>query len=98
MPGNFIPARIGHRVFLGHWVETLYFDAKLEMVQRFYGTTMTNVERQTLLADCGCRFVFYGPDEQSLGQFQPSAASFLRPVYDQSGVVIYAVTQGEAIP
>lgn len=96
--GNFIPARIGQRTFLGHWVETLYFDAKLEKVQRFFGASMTNAERQALLADCACRFVFYGPDEQGLGQFQPKTASFLQPVYSQAGVVIYAVTVGEEAP
>lgn len=96
--GNFIPARIGHRAFLGHWVETLYFEAKLKEVQRFYDAATPNAERQALLADCDCRFVFYGPEEQGLGQFRPETASFLRLVYAQDGVAIYAVTLGEEVP
>lgn len=96
--GSFIPARIGHRVFLGHWVETVNFEAKLIQVQTFYSAATTNAERQTLLAECGCRFVFYGPDEQSLGPFKPETANFLQAVYVRDNVSIYAVSAGEETP
>lgn len=89
--GSFIPARIGHRVYLGHPIETAAYDTKKSNVERFFGTEMADDERRALLAGCGCRFVFYGPSEKMLGSFQPGAADFLQLRYANDSAAVYEV-------
>jgi hypothetical protein len=89
--GSFIPARIGHRVYLGHPIETVNYAVKVERVKQFF-SSMSDAERRALLAECGCRFVFYGPTEQMLGSFHPSSADFLQLRYTNPSVQIYEVT------
>ena len=88
--GNLIPALIGHRVYLGHPMETAYYDAKTETVERFFSSAMQEVERESILRECNCRFVFYGPNESVIGNWQPNP-QFLRLQYANSTVSIYRV-------
>lgn len=85
--GAFIPARIGHRVYLGHMFETVEYQAKMTMVEKFFGSAMSDDARRAVLASCRCRFVFYGPSEKAVGNFNPPA--FLRLVFTNTTVAIY---------
>ncbi|MBI3244765.1 MAG: hypothetical protein HYZ49_21005 [Chloroflexi bacterium] len=90
--GNLIPARIGHRVYLGHPIETAYYTLKVEQAAKFFGGPMTDDERRAVLAACACRYVFYGPVEKELGGFQPPV--FLQPVFTNELTTIYEVQDG----
>ncbi|MEK7327621.1 MAG: hypothetical protein AAB217_20440 [Chloroflexota bacterium] len=90
--GSIIPARIGHRVYLGHPFETTEYKAKTANVENFFSGAMTDDERRALLVECGCRYVFYGPAEQELGNFAPP--DFLRQVFANDSVTIYEVASG----
>lgn len=89
--GSLIPARIGHRVVLGHWMETVDFEAKREAVARFFTTDTPDEERLTLLREWGVAWLFCGPEERSLGDFDPSAVTYLEPVFQQGEVAVYRV-------
>lgn len=89
--GNFIPARIGHRVYLGHPIETADYAAKAENVQRFFDGGMSGAERQALLAACRCRFVFYGPYERAIGNYDVASADFLKLRFANEAVQIFEV-------
>jgi hypothetical protein len=89
--GNVIPARTGTRVFVGHGPETLYFDEKQEAVKRFFAAATGDGWRQELLAEYGIVYLFYGPDERALGDWDPAGAPYLAPVFDQQGYTIYRV-------
>jgi hypothetical protein len=90
--GGVIPMWIGHRVYLGHPIETVNYPVKLEAVKKFY-STMSDDERKTLLAQCDCRFVFYSPHERELGSFNPDAANYLNRVFASGTTVVYEVTR-----
>jgi len=90
--GSLIPARIGHRVYLGHPIETADYAAKSENVKRFFGDAMTDAERQSMLREGGCRFVFYSPAERALGTFRPDTAGFLRLRYSNATVKVYELS------
>jgi hypothetical protein len=92
--GNYIPARAGNRVFAGHGPETVDSLLKQEMLRCFFAAETDDAFRRDLLRDFGIVYVFYGPDERAAGGFQPAAAAYLTPVYDESGVVIYRVVPG----
>ena len=89
--GNPIPGRIGHRVVIGHWIETVDYSGKLESVSRFYSTGMSNAERIDLLNRWGVAYVFFGPEEQGIGDFYPDAVDYLVPVYRNDVCAVYRV-------
>ena len=74
-----IPGRTGHRVVIGHWIETVDCSGKLESVSRFYSTGMSNAERIDVLNRWGEAYVFFGAEEQVLGGFDPAAVDYLVP-------------------
>jgi len=91
--GSFLPARIGHRVYLGHEMETADYARKSQTVAQFFGSPMSDSERQAILRACACRFVFWGPHERVLGAFDPRSAMFLREVYANESVRIFQVEE-----
>jgi hypothetical protein len=88
--GNFIPARIGHRVFCCHWAETMYYAQKKQLINEFF-STMSDRERWTLLKEYGVRYVFVGPEERKLGAYEPDSADYLRLRYRDGDTAIYEV-------
>ncbi len=89
--GNYVAARAGNRVVLGHWAETLDWQKKFDQVEQFYGSTMDDAARRDLLARYGVRYLWVGPREHDLGSFDPSRVSYLEAVYSNSDVNIYRV-------
>jgi hypothetical protein len=98
--GGFVPARIGHRAFLGHWAETINLKAKEEAVGRFFGSAggeskADDTYRQDLLRQYGIQYVFVGPHERALGRFDPERVDYLEPVYQQGDVRVFRVPLSE---
>jgi hypothetical protein len=91
--GNLIPARAAVRVFYGHTVETFDSGQKRKWVEDFFALDSDDSWRQTLLADFGVDYVFYGPQEQALGDWDPATAPYLTLVYDEGGYAIYQVAE-----
>jgi uncharacterized membrane protein len=91
--GNLIPARTGRRVVLGHWIGTLDYATKTDQVRRFFGSEMSDEGRRTLLHDYAVRFVFVGPDERKLGDFDPAQSADLIEVFRSGDVILYRVKQ-----
>jgi len=89
--GRYVPARIGHRVFVGHIHETVQLPDKLRLAESFYSGEMAHHDRQKLLTDYRIRYVFYGPSEIEMGRFDPSEAQYLTEVYRNDLVSIYRV-------
>jgi hypothetical protein len=89
--GRFIPAYAGNRVFMGHIIETVDIDQKRELAGTFFQVNTSDEFRQRLLSEYGIRYVFHGPREKEMGDFQPSTCQYLLPVYRNSEVIIYRV-------
>jgi len=88
--GGYIPARIGHRVFWGHWAESIHLSQKRAEAQAFYSDFET-FDRRDFLSDYGIAYVFHGPRERGMGSFDPSATAYLEPAFRQGDVVVYRV-------
>ena len=88
--GNALPGWIGQRTFYGHWAETINFNAKTRWVQKFFSDP-PETDRRTLLRDYGIRFVFYGPQERELGNFNLAAVNYLVRRYANDDTSIYEV-------
>jgi hypothetical protein len=89
--GRFIPAYAGNKVFMGHIIETVQVDQKRQLAETFFQANTTDEFRQTLLSEYNIRYVFHGPREEQMGDFQPSRCAYLLPVYRNSQVSIYRV-------
>jgi uncharacterized membrane protein len=87
--GNLIAGRIGQRVVVGHWMETVDFENKKEAVAHFFDSGTPDEDRIGLLVQYGVDYVFHGPDERALGQFEPREAAYLLPVFSQGAVTVY---------
>jgi len=89
--GQYIPALTGKYAFLAHWAQTVDFYGKTEMVNNFFDSRTDQARRQQILKQYSVDYLFYGPAEQELGQYQPESAPFLRQVYSSPKVKIYQV-------
>lgn len=89
--GAFIPALTGARSFLGHWAQTLDFQNKRTLVDAFFNAATTDDQRLQLLGEYNVGYLFYGPEEAKLGDYDPTDSPFLTEVYQNDDVTIYAV-------
>jgi len=94
--GSYIPSRINHRVFLGYWAETARCEEKLAMVDRFFQASTPDAWRRDLLEDYGIAYLFYGPREATLGNFDPQGSAYLSPAFDNGLVTIYRVEEHDS--
>jgi hypothetical protein len=89
--GHFIPGLTGDRALLGNAVMTLDFDTKREMVKAFFDPRTYDSERLALIREYSIRYVFYGPAERALGQYDPGKSSLFAEVFSSPRVKLYAV-------
>ena len=83
--GNYLPARVGARAFVGHGPESVHADEKKALVSRFFDATTDDDWRRQLLAQYNVDYVFWGPAERRLGKFTPYVAPYLQPMYEAAG-------------
>ena len=91
--GNFLPAVVEARAFLGHGPETAYSDAKRALVAQFYDAATSDQWRREFLKQWPITHVFFGPLERKVGQFDPAQADYLALEYVQDGYRIYRVVK-----
>lgn len=91
--GMVIPAYAGRRVFWGHSLETPFLTQKRAEATHFFSTTASDADRQAMLKRYGITHLFYGPDEQAMGGFNPQSAPYLRLVFRYNDVTIYEVVE-----
>ncbi len=91
--GNFLPAMVGAKVFLGHGPETAYSDRKRQLVDQFYNTDTSDDWRRGFLRQWPITYVFFGPLEKQVGGFDPAPVDYLKLEYDQGGYRIYRVVK-----
>ncbi len=89
--GNLIPGRIGRKVYIGHGVETLFFDSKLQQMVWFYSINNLDDEKIKFLQRGNINYIFYSPNEKGIGDFKPAEKSYLKKVFQQGRVEIYQV-------
>ncbi len=89
--GAFIPAAIGHRVFWGHWCETIHLEEKGREFRDFFERGTSDEWRCYFLQRYGIRYLFYGPQEKASGDFDPSQAPYLTKQFQTGAYAVYEV-------
>ena len=90
--GNALPAWVPGRVLIGHGPESVNLDELLSMVSTFFSEELDDIQREKFLDEQQVDFVFYGPLERELGQWDPDSSSGLVRRYIENGYRIYEVS------
>jgi hypothetical protein len=91
--GNYLPARVLARVFAGHGPETVHVEEKQALMRRFFDASTGDAWRQDLLMSHSIDYVFWGPAERQVGEFDPRDVAYLCAIYDVDGYIIFEVVQ-----
>ncbi len=91
--GNYLPARVRARAFVGHGPESVHAEQKRAQVARFFNSTTDPGWREYLLRDYGVDYVLWGPEERALGAFDPGAAPYLQTIYGESSYSVFEVVE-----
>ncbi len=89
--GNYLAAQVGNPVVLGHWAETVDFGTRRLETEKFFAADTNDEWRQEFLSGYGVSYVWYGPQERRLGDFEPEKAVFLYPVYQGEQIIVFSV-------
>jgi len=89
--GNYLPARVGARAFVGHGPESVRADEKRALVAEFFAADTLDAWRQALLDEYGVDWLFWGPVERGLGGFDPHGAPYLQRVYQDGEYEVFEV-------
>ncbi|MBS1250873.1 MAG: hypothetical protein MAG431_02470 [Chloroflexi bacterium] len=87
--GNPLPAWAPLQVVVGHGPETIHAEELLPRVRAFYQADTPEEERLALLREYQVDYVFYGPAEQALGDWNPTHVDYLTPVYGDGEYIIF---------
>jgi hypothetical protein len=90
--GNVLPAWAPVRVLIGHGPESVGLTEAKKQVEMFYSADTPDEVRRSILDAHEVRFVFAGPAERGLGDWDPAAAPYLEPVYSSDPYRIFAVS------
>jgi len=90
--GNLIPAWAPVFVPIGHGPESIDLAIIRPQVESFYEQTTSDAQRIIFLSTNNIEYVFFGPNERALGNWNPKESKFLSVVYDQDGYSIFTVT------
>lgn len=89
--GNALPAWAPLRVVIGHGPESANLASLLPQVEAFYQSQTSDAERLKFLQAFHVRYVFWGPDERSLGSWDPKDAPYLTRVFQSGEYEVYEV-------
>jgi hypothetical protein len=85
-----IPGFAVRRVFVGHGVETINYDRKYKILQRFMASGDEG-ERELILKNNKITLLFYDESWKKDWAWNPDDEKFLQKIYDQGGYKIYGI-------
>lgn len=91
--GNVIPAYAPVRVLIGHGPESANLPEYSRVVESFYDKNTHDAERQAILERYDIRYVYWGPHEQELGDWNPTQALWLTSIFNLYGYSIFEVIE-----
>jgi hypothetical protein len=91
--GNLIPGRIMRKVYVGHGVETLFFDNKFMRMVWFFSFDEADDKKEKFLRDNNIDYIFYSGNEKGIGDYNPAEKNYLEPVFHFGDTDIYKVNE-----
>jgi len=95
--GNNLPAWTNHRVVLGHGPETRNRHEVEDEILLFFSPETSDDIREGLINKYNVDYIFWGPSERKLGDWDPIETEFLQETYNKNGFAIYRTKINERI-
>ncbi len=89
--GNSLPAWAPVSVLIGHGPESIRLSAVKPQVEAFFNRNTNDENRLALIERFDIQFVIWGPDERSLGGWDPGSAGYLQPFAEDGEYQVYRV-------
>jgi hypothetical protein len=89
--GNYLPARVAARSFIGHGPETAHLEQKRPLAAQFFNAATDDTWRASFVREWGIDFVFVGPYERALGDADLSGRGYLELEYESGRYRVYRV-------
>jgi len=93
--GNPMPAFAPVRVVIGITTLTVAYDRVAAQVDSIYQANTLDAERQALLKKWDVEYVYWGPEERELGDWDPHQALYLEKIISTGEHEIFRVKGGE---
>ncbi|NJN43743.1 MAG: hypothetical protein HC806_02720 [Anaerolineae bacterium] len=87
--GNVLPAWTSTRVVIGHGPETVGLSELQPRVDAFFNEETADELRKSLLEEFGVTYVFWGPSERELGNWNLSKTPFLQEIYQEDNYSLF---------
>ncbi len=89
--GNALPAWAPVRVIIGHGPESPSQEELRPRLIHFYNAATSEAERRLILQEFRVNYVFWGPSEKALGDWDPHNAPYLQKIYEERGYSVFLV-------
>jgi hypothetical protein len=63
-------------------------------VDDFFDVNNILVDRLATVKELGVKYIFWGPNERGLGDWNPAEGGFLNEIYNKDGYYIFEVEDG----
>ncbi|KAA3647271.1 MAG: hypothetical protein DWQ07_07145 [Chloroflexi bacterium] len=91
--GNVLPVWTPQRVIIGHGPESIDGPRIYAAVQSFYGSSLTEEQRQDMLDEFGVAYVWWGPHERDIGEWRADGSLNLEMIVDVGEYQVYRVVE-----
>lgn len=90
MAGNHLPFMSGNNILIGHLEGMTLHSSAVQSANQFYADQLMPDKAQQFLRDNYLKYVFWGPQEKSLGG-DINKYSFLQPIFTNQAITIFKV-------
>jgi hypothetical protein len=91
--GNPLPAWAPMRVVVGHGPESVQLSTILPQVQSVFTAATPEADRKTFIHDYNVNYIFWGPAERKLGNWDPREAAFLELLAHEGDYWLFKVLE-----
>ena len=91
--GNAIPAWVPVRVVIGHGSESVKLPTYTPIVNRFFSEKTNRFERLGIIDELNIKYIYWGPQERELGDWNPEKANGLLEIYNNGEYLIFEVQE-----
>jgi hypothetical protein len=95
---NALPAWAPVQVLVGHGPESANFAVRKAEVDAFFHGELGQVEQLRFLQENSIRYIFWGPAERRLGDWEPEPSAPVRRIYQAGEYSIFMVDAVREIP
>ncbi len=88
---NALPAWAPVYVLTGHGPESIYIDDITSEINEFFQSDTSDITRKEFIEKMGIDYIFWGPDERDIGDWNPKKSGFLTVHYENNDYAIFNV-------